>query len=40
MTMVGVPFYRVVMWLRKASGEAMVEMVSLPSPTPRMVTSP
>jgi hypothetical protein len=32
--------YRVVIELRKASGEAMVAMVSRPSPTPLMVTSP
>ena len=32
--------YRAVMWLRKSSGDAMVLMVSAPSPTPRTVTSP
>ena len=32
--------YFVVMALRNASGEAMARIVSLPSPTPLMVTSP
>jgi hypothetical protein len=32
--------YRAVMWLRNASGEAIVTILSAPSPTPRTVTSP
>jgi hypothetical protein len=35
-----VPTGLVVMALRNASGEAMVEMVCMPSPEPRMVRSP
>jgi hypothetical protein len=32
--------YRAVMWLRNASGEAIVTILSAPSLTPRTVTSP